>query len=249
MNQLINKRMLLSATILLIASAMNLSGLAFAEQVVNTLVRPITNGPVVSPANPQIPASSASTADPTSISASQEQRTRINALMQQFKQQGQDQVNAQIKVEKVHTEQQRQQACEARKADLTKRMGDTVTTAQKHKDTFDSIYAKVKTYYTTKNLRVSNYADLAAKVDAAQADSANKISALQSLDIKVDCTQVDSLATNLSAFKAAVGATRDSLKTYKNSLVNLITAISNSQSSSGGTNSSTNHGAADRGRR
>jgi hypothetical protein len=43
--------------------------------------------------------------------------------------------------------------------------------------------------------------------------------------ISVDCTQTDSLATNITAFQTAVKSTRDSLKAYRSSLVDLITAL------------------------
>jgi lysyl-tRNA synthetase class II len=213
-------RALLSAVTLVIMCSASLSSAAVAEHGV--------------PPAPNAVSSSSSTSTNDSNSEDQtaagstEQETQINdrakTFMQQFKQEGQADVQSQSKV-KMHTQQMRQKSCEARKASLTKRMTNSVAAATRHKQVFDNIYTKVQTFYTTKNLNVANYADLKAKVDAAQADAAAKIDALKSLDITVDCTQTDSLASNLSAFKTAVGSTRDSIKAYRTSLVALITAI------------------------
>jgi hypothetical protein len=125
---------------------------------------------------------------------------------------------------KEQTQEHRQQACEARKSELTKRMSRAVTQAQKHKEVFDKIYTRVQDFYTNKQLNVSDYDSLKAKVDAAQADAAAGIQALKETDVSVDCTS-STVADSVSAFQSAVGSTRDSLKAYRSALVDLINSL------------------------
>jgi hypothetical protein len=175
------------------------------------------------------------------VETGNETENHAHDLMEQFRQQGQAKVQAEAKDRiKTHTQAQRQQSCSARKASLTKRMNNSVAAAQRHKTVFDNIYTKVKTFKDSKNLTVANYDSLVATVDSAQADSAAKISALQSLDVTIDCTQIDSVTTNVSSFREAVGATRDSLKNYRKALVSLIKAVHGSAKSTDTNDSSTN---------
>lgn len=167
-----------------------------------------------------------------------------NTLAQQFRQMAQLKIQEAKLNAKVHTEVERQQACNARKANLERRMGNAVTQAEKHKQVFDKIYSRVKDFYTTKNLNVSNYADLTAKVDTAAANAQASIDALKALDISVDCTS-QTVANSVSAFQQAVSSTRDSLKAYRAALVDLINSLkgaSTGASSDSSTNSTTNTG-------
>jgi hypothetical protein len=139
------------------------------------------------------------------------------------------------------TQEQRQKACTARKANLTKRMANAVSQADRHKGVMDDFYTKVKDFYTNKNLNVTNYADLTAAVDKAQTDAQTSIDALSALDVNVDCSS-QTVAASVSAFQTAVSDTRDSLKVYRKSLVDLITAL---KGASTGTDKSSDSGSTD----
>jgi hypothetical protein len=147
-----------------------------------------------------------------------------DSLAQQFRD------TAKLKVQqaklngKTHSQAQRQQACTARKNNLEKRMSNAVSQAEKHKGVFDKIYSRVQDFYTTKNLNVADYSTLTDKVDAAQTDAQTSIDALKTLDISVDCTS-QTVADSVSAFQQAVAASRDSLKTYRAALVDLINSL------------------------
>jgi hypothetical protein len=167
-----------------------------------------------------------------------------NSLAEQFRLEAKDRLEAAQAKHQEHTQQQREQACTARKANLTKRMANAVSQAKRHKEVIDNFYTKVKNFYTQKNLNVTNYADLTAAVDKAQTDAQTNIDALAALDVNVDCTS-QTVAASVSAFQSAVQTTRDSLKTYRKSLVDLITAMkgastSTDKSSDSGSTDNTN---------
>lgn len=167
-----------------------------------------------------------------------EVETHGGSLAEQFKIAAQAKVAEKKSQVKEQTEEHRQQACEARKTNLANRMSNAVTQAQKHKDVFDKIYARVKDFYTNKSLNVTDYASLTANVDTTQAAAADSISALKTLDVSVDCSS-QTVATSVSAFQTAVGNTRDSLKTYRAAIVKLITAIKGASTSTTKTDNST----------
>jgi hypothetical protein len=170
-----------------------------------------------------------------------EVENHANDLAEQFRTAAQS-VLAEKKTQiKEHTQAERQKACEARKTSLENRMSRAVTQAQKHKEVFDKIYSRVKDFYTTKNLNVSDYATLTAAVDKSQADAAASITALQNLDVSVDCTS-QTVASSVSTFQQAVKSTRDSLKAYRAALVDLINSLKGASTGAGSdsTDNSTN---------
>ena len=249
-----NKRLIVCALALVVAGGVSLSGSALAENNGGqgtsnssstsgggsaTSTGPNSGKPLIRP-----PVTAPTPMDPAKEA---EIHDKANTLVQQFMMQSQAKVATQAKnAANPPSQANIQKSCEARKTALTNRMNNAVKAAQRHQQVFDSLYTKIKAFYVSKNLSVTNYSDLTAKADAAQADAAAKITALQNLNFTVDCTQTGSLATNVSAFQAAVGAARDSLKAYRQALVNLITAIqgastaNTSGSSTTGTNNSSN---------
>jgi hypothetical protein len=114
-----------------------------------------------------------------------------------------------------------------------------VTQAENHKAVFDKIYTRVQDFYTNKKLSVTDYDSLKAKVDTAQADAAASIQALKDTDISVDCTS-STVADSVSAFQTAVGSTRDSLKTYRAALVDLINSLKGASTGQGQTQDNSN---------
>lgn len=122
---------------------------------------------------------------------------------------------------------------------MTRKLNKKVADAEKHKAVFDKIYTRVKTFHDTKGLTTPNYDALVAKVDVAQADAATSIAALKALDVTVDCTQVDAVATKVTAFRDALKETRDSLKSYRAAIKDLIVAVKNSIPEDSTTSSST----------
>jgi hypothetical protein len=206
--QQINKKLVMSLAALLVVCGVGLSG-------GTALARGINSGPGSSGSSSGSDDSStvktaSTTESETEVEHGQE-TAKSQTLREQFKQEA--------------TLEQKQKSCEARKANLTKRMSNSVAAAQRHKETFDKIYARVKAFHDSKSLNVANYDNLVANVNKAQQDAVDQVAALKALDVAVDCTQADSLATNITAFQAAVKSTRDSLKTYRKAIVDLITQV------------------------
>lgn len=149
------------------------------------------------------------------------------SLAQQFREQAKAKVAA---AKSHHTLAQRQQACSARQANLTKRMANAVRTANTIKGVIDDKYTKVQDFYTAKSLNVTDYSTLKDATDTAQAKAADSLSALQATDVTIDCT-TGNAAETVSAFQASVGDTRDSLKDYRTSLVDLINSLKGASTS------------------
>ncbi len=142
--------------------------------------------------------------------------------------------------------EKRMKSCEARKANLTKRMNNAVAQATKHKAVFDKIFAKAQSLHDTQKLNADNYDALVAAAKTAQTNAQTNIDTLKALDINIDCTS-NNVADNVAAFRTAVGNTRDSLKAYRKSIVDILNALNaankttnDSNTDDSSTNSSTN---------
>jgi hypothetical protein len=181
----------------------------------------------------------ASTTDSSSNTGTEtetEVETHGQTLAQQFREQAKANITA---VKSQHTQEQKQKSCEARQAGLTKRMANAVKAAQNLKGVIDDKYTRVQDFYTSKNLNVTDYQTLKDAVDTAQAAAADSISALQATNTTIDCASGNAAET-VSAFRAAVGNTRDSLKAYRKALVALITQIHGASTSAENSAAQTN---------
>lgn len=148
-----------------------------------------------------------------------------NTLEQEYKDMAKAKVDALRATHQAQSQQHRQQACEARKANLERRMSNSVRFATNHKAVFDKIYQRVQDFYTAKKLNVSNYDSLRSAVDTASTNAQTSIDALKALDTSnIDCTS-QTVADSVSAFQTAVKDTRDKLKAYRATLVDLIKSL------------------------
>lgn len=168
-------------------------------------------------------ASSVSADDSTARKTS-ETEIHKRELLEKFKKTAQDKNKAQRENVKQRSAEFRQKACEARKTSMINRLSNKVPSAEKHKTVFDNIFNRVKTFHDSENLNTPGYDELVAKVEAAQTETASQVAALKAIDISIDCTKAD-VADTLSTFREALSHTRDALKTYRESLVNLIKAV------------------------
>lgn len=126
---------------------------------------------------------------------------------------------------KARTTEERKTSCEARSTELANRLKKKVADAEKHQAVFDKIYDRVKAFHDSKNLSVTDYDALIAKADAAKVTASDSIASLKKLNITVDCSDPTAVATQVAAFKEALGQTRDSLKAYRTSIKNITVAI------------------------
>jgi hypothetical protein len=150
--------------------------------------------------------------------------TSGSTLVEQFREQAKEKIRAARLKGETQSQTHRQQACTARKAALTKRMSNAVRNADNLKGVMDRMFTKLQTFYTNKNLNVADYAALKSAVETAQTNAQTSINALSTLNVNVDCSS-QTVADSVSAFQTAVGNTRDSLKAYRKTLVDLINSL------------------------
>jgi hypothetical protein len=140
---------------------------------------------------------------------------------------------------KVSSVADRQKACTARQAELTTREANFARNAQKHLDTFNSIYTKVLAFQTSHNLTSTDFAALKATADGAKADAATAVAALSSADVKIDCTASDP-AVAVANLKTAVSNARTALQNYRTAVKNVVVALQKANdNSSSSTSTST----------
>lgn len=123
------------------------------------------------------------------------------------------------------TKAARETACTSHKTGAEQRIQSISKNTAGFQTKLNNIFEKAKAYKTEKDLRVANYDSLVAAVDAAQAASATSQATLNSLKPTIDCTK-DTNAQDVAAFRTATQDARDKLKTYMQSLKELLKAIS-----------------------
>lgn len=200
------KRLILSSAALLL-----FSGLAMSA-------------PVTAIDNTGSNSSSSTAADDSTSTDSKTDKESRGALLEQIHQQAQADLQQAKENHKTHTEAERQNACDAHKAEIAKRMANSVTVANRLKGLVDKHYAAIKSYVTDKQLTVPNYDTLTAAADTAQANAQTSIDALTSLNVTIDCTS-QNVASQVSSYRQAVASTRDALKSYRSAVIKVLTAV------------------------
>jgi chromosome segregation ATPase len=156
--------------------------------------------------------------------AGTETQKKARELTERFKKTAQEQKEELKDKVKEKSSEVRQKNCEVRKTAIEKRLASKVERVKKHKEKFDHILTRVMAFHDEKDLKTTNYDSLVAAAQAAQADASAQVGALESLDVTVDCTN-SNVTDSLSTFRAALVSTRESLKTYRAALRDLIKAV------------------------
>lgn len=132
---------------------------------------------------------------------------------------------AEIKQEVAERKAQvKQDVCERRQEQLQARLprlAQSVTTLQ---GVMDGFYTRVVGFYESGQLTVSNYDELVEAVELAKANAASSAEAIESYEFELDCEAEDAGA-QLDGYRTAVREARDSLKTYRQALVDLISSM------------------------
>lgn len=156
-----------------------------------------------------------------------EVKTRIDSINAKA-QQTVKELEAKKDAAKTRTEAERTKFCETKSTELSARLKNRVTDAEKHKAVFDKIFARVTAFHDSKQLTTADYDSLVAKVTSAQQAASDSIATLKGFDATVDCSNVGAATTKIAAFKDALTQTRDSLKAYRTALKNLTVAVKSS---------------------
>lgn len=126
---------------------------------------------------------------------------------------------------KSTTDEKRQKRCEARKTGIINRTDKLSAAAKRHLAKIDGVFAKIKAYKESANLTVDSYDDLVTKATAAQATATASVNALEEVKItSIDCT-AGTVADDLATFKAATTQARSDLKSYRQSVKDILSAV------------------------
>lgn len=112
------------------------------------------------------------------------------------------------------TDAQRPKVCEAHKQGLTNKFTVIARNSQSYQTRIDDIYAKALTFQTSKNVSSVDLTALIATADAAKDTSDSSVANLLELKPTLDCNNL-SVASDVATFKTAAGQTRTDLKAYK----------------------------------
>lgn len=167
------------------------------------------------------------TEDETEHLTNAEVKNRVEAYKKQAEQRIKE-LEAKKEAAKKKSEEERKKSCESRLANLNARVTKKSADAEKHMGVFTKIYTRVTDFYTTKNLKVTNYAELTAKVDVAQTNAEKAIQTLKSTTIPADCSDVNAVTTQIATYQSALKDAREALKVYRTSIKDLIVAVKSS---------------------
>lgn len=117
----------------------------------------------------------------------------------------------------------RKKICEKRSANITRLMNHAASQGEKHLATFTKIADRVKTFYTSKELNVANYADLVAAVDAKKTAAEAAIAKVKE-GISFSCSDENPVG-RVDQFKEKTKAMHQALKEYRTAIKNLLVAV------------------------
>jgi len=115
-------------------------------------------------------------------------------------------------------------ACEKRQTKITSAMSRISTQASKHVETFDKVYERVQDFYAKGQLTVENYDELNAAVAEAQSVALLEASIISELNVEIDCENPN-VAGTIATYRDSAKAAKESLKTYRSALVELISSL------------------------
>lgn len=131
----------------------------------------------------------------------------------------------------LHTEQQRQTACQAHQKAVDTQIAALGAQTQQNLNTFNSIFTMVQAYQTKNQLNVPSYASLVATAQAKQATAATAVSLLKSVSVTVDCSVPDP-AQSIAAVQVAVRNARTALQAYIAAIKDIVVALQGTSSTS-----------------
>ena len=166
---------------------------------------------------------------PTVASAQQEEKQRnrpadVAERIEERKSAAMTKIEEKRESTQEKSSEARKTACEKRQTKITAAMTRISTQASKHVETFDKIYERVQGFYEKGQLTVANYDELNAAVSDAQAAASLEASVLSELNVEIDCDNPD-VAGTIATYRNSAKAAKESLKTYRSALVELISSL------------------------
>jgi len=128
------------------------------------------------------------------------------------------------KEHKTQTAEQRQKKCEDRKHGLTTKFSRIVSNSQRIQGRIGDVLDKALAYQQSNNLSPAGFDSLVAAAQTAKTTSQAAIDQLKTVQPTLDCSS-GAVAEDVATFKAAAEQTRDSLKTYRTAVKNVLKAL------------------------
>ena len=149
---------------------------------------------------------------------------------------------------KEKTAEQRLKICEVRKTSIDNKLSAFDNHAGQKLAQFNTIFTRVQTFKSEKQLQVTNYVALVGTATQKQTIAAESVAALKALTASFDCSTTDPAAT-VAAIKAAASDTRAALQAYRQAIKDIVVALAQvnktskaGDSSATGTDTSTTTG-------
>lgn len=135
-------------------------------------------------------------------------------------------IRAEAEARKLTMQKER---CEAREAKLQALVPKLSNSATRLKGVIDKVYERVTGFYASGQLTVQNYEELVEAIELAKANSESSLEALGSYEFEFDC-ETAGVGQQLDAYRTAVKETRESLRAYHKSVVDLISSLQSEHS-------------------
>lgn len=123
------------------------------------------------------------------------------------------------------TEQRRMRLCETRQTSIQNKLGAFKGAGERQLSKLDGAYDKLTAYQTDRSLTVDGYADLTAAADAAQTAATADVLVMTGLiEEGFDC-ESENVADQLSSVKEAGLKARESLRSYRAALHDILVSL------------------------
>lgn len=120
--------------------------------------------------------------------------------------------------------QLRADVCDRREQQLSQLIPNLSRQATSLLGAMDTVYGRVQTFYEAGQLTADDYDGLKANVNTAQTEASAATQTLQEYEFDLNCDEPNA-GSQLDTFRIAANEARESLKTYRAELVNLISAM------------------------
>ena len=121
----------------------------------------------------------------------------------------------------------RRDVCERKHQEITKNMPIFFNGASSVKKTLDTVYERVLGFYENSRLTVDNYSELVGNVEIAKVNAEAAMGVLENQTFSVNCSDLE-IGQKLDSHRLAVRDTKEALKVYKKTLIDLISSMRSS---------------------
>ncbi|MEO8104730.1 MAG: hypothetical protein ABI602_00125 [Candidatus Saccharibacteria bacterium] len=127
-------------------------------------------------------------------------------------------------IKSTHTEAERTKVCEVHKKGLTSKFSVIARNSDSFQTRINDVYTKALAFQTSKNITSTELSALIATADSAKLASATSILNLQAVTPTMDCNNI-TVAQDVATFKVATTQTRTNLKAYKAAVKAVLQAL------------------------